>query len=157
MCRWVQNCKHCILLFLHRIWKPRSNSGYGRNAHESGRIGLWRYQTNGWVNSKEAVNCNNSKAILLRYFNPVGAHPSALMGRLPLETRELVPAITQTAIGKLPMMQVYGNDYDTRDGSCIRDYIHVCDIAHAHWRLTILYRIKIKLIAMYSTWVREWH
>ena len=82
---------------------------------------------------KESVNCNNSKAILLRYFNPVGAHPSALMGELPLGKPEnLVPAITQTAVGKLPMMQVYGNDYDTRDGSCIRDYIHVCDIAHAH-------------------------
>ncbi len=93
---------------------------------------------------KEAVNCNNSKAILLRYFNPVGAHPSALMGELPLGKPEnLVPAITQTAIGKLPMMQVYGNDYDTRDGSCIRDYIHVCDIAHAH-TLALNYLIQDK-------------
>ena len=81
----------------------------------------------------EAVNCNNNRAILLRYFNPVGAHPSALMGELPVGKPEnLVPAITQTAIGKLPMMKVWGNDYDTRDGSCVRDYIHVCDIAHAH-------------------------
>ena len=93
---------------------------------------------------KEAVNCNNSKAILLRYFNPVGAHPSALMGELPLGKPEnLVPAITQTAIGKLPMMQVYGNNYDTRDGSCIRDYIHVCDIAHAH-TLALNYLIQDK-------------
>jgi UDP-glucose 4-epimerase len=82
---------------------------------------------------REAVNCNNSNAILLRYFNPVGAHPTALMGELPLGKPEnLVPAITQTAIGKLPMMKVWGNDYETRDGSCVRDYIHVCDIAHAH-------------------------
>jgi UDP-glucose 4-epimerase len=82
---------------------------------------------------KEAVNCNKSNAILLRYFNPVGAHPSALIGELPLGKPEnLVPAITQTAVGKLPQMQVLGNDYPTRDGSCIRDYIHVCDIAHAH-------------------------
>jgi len=82
---------------------------------------------------REAVNCNNSKAILLRYFNPVGAHSSALLGELPLGKPEnLVPAITQTAIGKLPMMQVFGTDYPTRDGSCLRDYIHVCDIAHAH-------------------------
>lgn len=81
----------------------------------------------------DAVNSNLNKAILLRYFNPVGAHPSALMGELPLGKPEnLVPAITQTAIGKLPMMKVWGNDYDTRDGSCVRDYIHVCDIAHAH-------------------------
>jgi len=82
---------------------------------------------------KEAVKCNNNKAILLRYFNPVGAHPSALLGELPLgKPQNLVPAITQTAIGKLPEMQVMGDDYPTRDGSCIRDYIHVCDIAHAH-------------------------
>jgi UDP-glucose 4-epimerase len=81
----------------------------------------------------DAVNANKNKAILLRYFNPVGAHPSALMGELPLgKPQNLVPAITQTAIGKLPMMKVWGNDYDTRDGSCVRDYIHVCDIAHAH-------------------------
>lgn len=80
-----------------------------------------------------AVNCSNNNAILLRYFNPVGAHPSALIGELPKGKPEnLVPAITQTAIGKLPMMQVWGDDYKTRDGSCVRDYIHVCDIAHAH-------------------------
>jgi len=73
------------------------------------------------------------KAILLRYFNPVGAHPSALIGELPLgKPANLVPAITQTAIGKIPEMMVWGSDYDTRDGSCIRDYIHVSDIAHAH-------------------------
>jgi UDP-glucose 4-epimerase len=72
-------------------------------------------------------------AILLRYFNPVGAHPSAILGELPIgKPQNLVPAITQTAIGKLPKMRVFGNDYDTRDGSCIRDFIHVCDIAHAH-------------------------
>lgn len=72
-------------------------------------------------------------AILLRYFNPVGAHPSAIIGELPIgKPQNLVPAITQTAIGKLPKLKVFGDDYPTRDGSCIRDYIHVCDIAHAH-------------------------
>lgn len=81
----------------------------------------------------DAMNAGKTTAILLRYFNPVGAHPSALMGEIPLgKPQNLVPAITQTAIGKLPMMKVWGNDYDTRDGSCVRDYIHVCDIAHAH-------------------------
>lgn len=73
------------------------------------------------------------KTILLRYFNPVGAHPTTLIGELPIgRPQNLVPAITQTAIGKLPKMTVHGNDYPTRDGSCVRDYIHVCDIAHAH-------------------------
>jgi UDP-glucose 4-epimerase len=69
----------------------------------------------------------------LRYFNPVGAHPSAYIGELPLGKPEnLVPVITQTAIGRIPKMFVHGDDYPTRDGSCIRDYIHVCDIASAH-------------------------
>jgi UDP-glucose 4-epimerase len=72
-------------------------------------------------------------AILLRYFNPAGAHPSGLIGELPVgKPQNLVPAITQTAIGKLEGMKVHGTDYTTRDGSCIRDYIHVCDLAHAH-------------------------
>jgi UDP-glucose 4-epimerase len=80
--------------------------------------------------------------ILLRYFNPVGAHPSTAIGELPIgRPQNLVPAITQTAIGKLPTMQVHGDDYDTRDGSCIRDYIHVCDIAHAH-TLALQFSIK---------------
>ncbi len=83
---------------------------------------------------KQTINSYpEMKAILLRYFNPVGAHPSGLIGEIPLgKPANLVPAITQTAIGKLPKMLVWGNDYDTRDGSCVRDYIHVCDIAHAH-------------------------
>jgi UDP-glucose 4-epimerase len=91
---------------------------------------------------KDAAFTHPISAILLRYFNPVGAHPSTEIGELPIgRPQNLVPAITQTAIGKLPTMQVHGADYDTRDGSCIRDYIHVCDIAHAH-TLAIQYSIK---------------
>ena len=86
----------------------------------------------------------NAHAILLRYFNPVGSHPTTLIGELPLgKPLNLVPVITQTAIGKLPEMQVFGSDYPTRDGSCIRDYIHVCDIAHAH-TLALQYLINNK-------------
>lgn len=72
------------------------------------------------------------QAVLLRYFNPVGAHTSGLIGEFPVNRpNNLVPIITQTALGK-NSLTVFGNDYPTRDGSCIRDYIHVSDIADAH-------------------------
>lgn len=75
----------------------------------------------------------NLKAISLRYFNPIGAHPSAEIGELPIGTpQNLVPFITQTAIGKREQLSVFGNDYPTNDGTCIRDYIHVMDLARAH-------------------------
>ncbi len=71
--------------------------------------------------------------VLLRYFNPAGAHHSALLGENPANApSNLVPVITETAIGKRQKMTVFGADYDTRDGSCIRDYIHVMDLANAH-------------------------
>ena len=73
------------------------------------------------------------KSIILRYFNPIGAHPSAEIGELPNGVpQNLVPFVTQTAIGLRKELSVFGNDYDTPDGSCIRDYIHVVDLAKAH-------------------------
>lgn len=73
------------------------------------------------------------KAISLRYFNPVGAHPSAQIGELPIGTpQNLIPFITQTAVGKREQLSVFGNNYPTPDGTCIRDYIHVMDLARAH-------------------------
>lgn len=76
---------------------------------------------------------SNIKAISLRYFNPIGAHPSALIGELPRGVPEnLVPFITQTAYGLREELKVFGDDYDTPDGSCVRDYLHVVDLAKAH-------------------------
>ncbi len=73
------------------------------------------------------------KAISLRYFNPIGAHPSVEIGELPIGIpQNLVPFITQTAAGLREKLSVFGNDYPTRDGTCIRDYIHVVDLAKAH-------------------------
>jgi UDP-glucose 4-epimerase len=75
----------------------------------------------------------NIRGILLRYFNPIGAHETAFIGELPLGVPNcLMPYITQTAIGKRPFLRVWGDDYDTPDGTAIRDYIHVVDLARAH-------------------------
>jgi len=80
-----------------------------------------------------AANNPNTNTIMLRYFNPAGAHETALIGEQPKKTAwNLVPVITETAIGKRESMVVFGDDYDTRDGSCVRDYIHVMDISNAH-------------------------
>lgn len=76
---------------------------------------------------------DNLKAISLRYFNPIGAHPSTLIGELPIGTpQNLIPYMTQTAIGQRDELSIFGDDYPTDDGTCIRDYIHVMDLAEAH-------------------------
>lgn len=73
------------------------------------------------------------KSVILRYFNPIGAHPSGLIGELPIGVpMNLIPFVTQTAIGIREQLKVFGNDYDTPDGTCIRDYIYVVDLAKAH-------------------------
>ncbi len=75
----------------------------------------------------------NISAIILRYFNPIGAHPTAIIGELPNGVpANLIPYLTQTAIGIRPCLSVFGDDYDTPDGSCIRDFIYVVDLAKAH-------------------------
>jgi len=82
---------------------------------------------------QDVSKVTNVNSILLRYFNPIGAHPSAEIGELPIGIpQNLVPFITQTAIGIRKELSVYGNDYPTPDGTCIRDYIHVVDLAKAH-------------------------
>jgi len=78
-------------------------------------------------------NNPNIRTIALRYFNPCGAHESGRIGESPInKASNLVPVITETAIGNRDAMTVFGSDYDTRDGSCVRDYIHVMDLANAH-------------------------
>ncbi len=82
---------------------------------------------------RDGAKAHGFQAIALRYFNPIGAHPSAKIGELPLGVpQNLVPFITQSAIGLRGPLKVFGNDYPTRDGTCIRDYIHVVDLSLAH-------------------------
>jgi len=79
---------------------------------------------------KSGANCS---ILNLRYFNPIGAHSSSNIGEFPLgKPNNVMPVITQTAVGKLEKVTVFGNDYDTIDGTCVRDYIHVMDVAEAH-------------------------
>ena len=82
---------------------------------------------------KESCKANGLKAIALRYFNPIGAHKTALIGELPLGVpQNLIPFVTQTAAGIRKELSVFGNDYPTKDGTAVRDYIHVVDLAKAH-------------------------
>lgn len=81
----------------------------------------------------DTIKVKDINAIALRYFNPIGAHSSSLIGELPIGVpQNLVPYITQTATGEREQLAVFGDDYDTHDGTCIRDYIHVMDLANAH-------------------------
>lgn len=90
-------------------------------------------QINEEVIRDEAHADKSLKATILRYFNPIGAHPSAMIGELPNGVpQNLLPFVTQTAIGLRKELKVFGNDYNTPDGSCIRDYIYVVDLAKAH-------------------------
>lgn len=97
------------------------SSPYGRTK----QMGEWIIQ--------DYVRTSQAKAISLRYFNPAGAHDSLLIGEESFDPPlNLIPVIAETAIGKRDSFTVFGNDYETNDGTCVRDYIHVMDIAHAH-------------------------
>lgn len=101
---------------------------------------------------KDAFRNSNTKCIALRYFNPAGAHSSNKLGESPVnKALNLVPVITETAIGKREHMSVFGKDYDTRDGSCIRDYIHVMDLADAHTK-SISYLLDKRQSANFDTY-----
>jgi len=103
-------------------WLPAA-SPYGRTKQIGEQI------------TEDSIRNTKSRYSILRYFNPAGAHPSGLIGERPKkEFQNLVPMITRVAKGELAQLKVFGTDYPTRDGSCIRDYIHVCDLAHAHTR-----------------------
>jgi UDP-glucose 4-epimerase len=97
------------------------NSPYGQTKHMGEQI------------IQDFCKSNDIEAVLLRYFNPVGAHESAKIGELPNGVpNNILPFITQTAFGEREELKVFGNDYDTEDGTCVRDFIHVVDVAEAH-------------------------
>ena len=98
------------------------------------------------IMEREFHGIKNFKALSLRYFNPVGAHSSGLIGENPKNIPEnLIPYLTQVVKGKREVLTIYGDDYNTRDGTCIRDYIHIMDLAEAHVKsLEYLFRIKDK-------------
>lgn len=101
----------------------RANSPYGYTKQVCERI----------LMDQAGAKDNQLSSILLRYFNPIGAHPSGEIGELPLgQPENLIPYVTQTAVGERDSLTVFGNDYDTSDGTCVRDYIHVVDLAKAH-------------------------
>lgn len=97
-------------------------------------------------------NCPQTSSVLLRYFNPVGAHESGLIGELPIGVpNNLIPYITQTAAGIHEQLTIFGKDYNTPDGTCIRDFIHVVDLAQAHLAaLNYLFDNDIKQPAVFN-------
>ncbi len=93
---------------------------------------------------RDVAKVSKNNFIALRYFNPIGAHPTACIGEIPYgPPQNLQPVIMETALGKRQLLKVFGNDYPTRDGSCIRDYVHVMDVAHAH-TLALKYLVENK-------------
>ena len=117
-CLWRAGCKSC-----HRtVSDKKATSPYGNTKQISEEI------------ITDVINAGAPfKSVILRYFNPVGAHPSAEIGELPNGVpQNLIPYLTQTAIGIRKELSVFGDDYNTPDGSCIRDYINVVDLAQAH-------------------------
>ena len=108
--------------------KKRCTNPYGNSKSIIEDILMDIYAAN-----KNDENEKKWNILLLRYFNPIGAHPSGLIGEAPSSTpNNLMPFITQVAIGNQKELKVYGNDYDTPDGTCIRDYIHIVDLAKGH-------------------------
>lgn len=119
-CTVYGNPKHAMVTEQTPLAQPESPYGYTKLVCEQ-------------MIEQTVTLQQNLAAVLLRYFNPIGAHQSGLIGEKPVGVpNNLVPYITQTAIGKRKELSVFGDDYNTRDGSCIRDFIHVCDVADAH-------------------------
>lgn len=111
----------------------QATKGRGTNPYARTKIMLEDILRDVYVSDETKNVSNKWKMIFLRYFNPIGAHKSGLLGEMPNGIpNNLMPYITQVATGKLPMLKIYGNDYDTPDGTCIRDYIHVVDLALGH-------------------------
>ena len=128
------NCKKLIFSSSATVY-DLSTDGLIQESHDTKPINPYgRSKLFSEMIVEDWVNANHGNmACSLRYFNPVGAHPSALIGEQPSNTAtNLMPLICAAANGDLPSLKLFGNDYDTRDGSGERDYLHVCDLAEAH-------------------------
>ncbi len=135
-----------FFLFLYRIWLPRCNSCYRNNCHQTGRIALRCYQTNGRQIISEFSRATGAKSILLRYFNPAGAHPSGLIGELPMrQTSKLGARDHAKRYREITRhYRVWRQVSNKRWFVASRDFIHVGDLAHAH-TLALQYLIDGKL------------
>ena len=130
----VRAAEHRLLVVVHRLRRGRRAARHGADAPQARHVALRQHEADvrGYP-ARLAGRLRGLKGIALRYFNPIGAHPSALIGELPRGVpQNLVPYITQTAAGIRECLSVFGDDYPTPDGSNIRDYIDVVDLAKAH-------------------------
>jgi UDP-glucose 4-epimerase len=132
----IYNCKKIIFSSSATVYGSESSSPL----FETNKIGISISNPYGQTKYfqeqilQDFVKVNPEYEItILRYFNPVGAHPSGIIGENPTEIpNNLFPYILRVSIGKYPLLSIFGNDYDTSDGSCIRDYIHIMDLAEGH-------------------------
>tara|TARA_B100000963_G_scaffold355021_1_gene372517 strand:+ start:2726 stop:3730 length:1005 start_codon:yes stop_codon:yes gene_type:complete len=142
-------CKKIIFSSSANVYDNLSKAPYNENnpVKPSSNYGLTKVMIENFLEIYSKRNKNNWKVIILRYFNPIGAHPSGLLNENIKKAENIIPKLTKVLLKKDKKFFIWGNDYNTKDGTCLRDYVHVSDLANCHIKaLNIIDRIKHQII-----------